>query len=98
INEILSRIGYVRNYAHISARELSLRLGMCEQYMGRVESGKIVLQMSKLLEILDICEFPVERFFSPNIREYDVDTQVYQTIIALSPDKKKHLLDFLTTE
>ena len=96
IEDILSRIGYVRNLAHLSARELSLRMGMCEQYIGRVESGKITLQMSKLLEILEICNFPVERFFSPNIMEYNTDTQLYNTILSLPADKKKHLLSFLS--
>ena len=96
IEDILARIGYVRNLAHLSARELSLRMGMCEQYIGRVESGKITLQMSKLLEILEICNFPVERFFSPNIMEYNTDTQLYNTILSLPADKKKHLLSFLS--
>ena len=96
IEDILARIGYVRNLANLSARELSLRLGMCEQYIGRVESGKITLQMSKLLEILEICNFPVERFFSPNIMEYDTDTTLYNTILSLPAEKKKHLLGFLS--
>ena len=49
IKEVLSRIGYVRNKAKLSAREVSLRIGMSAQYVAQVESGRIVLTMEKLL-------------------------------------------------
>ena len=52
IKEILSRIGYVRNQANLSARELSLRIGMSPQYIAQVESGRIVLTVEKLLKKL----------------------------------------------
>ena len=67
IKEILTRIGYVRNKAELSAREVSQRIGMSPQYVAQVESGRIVLTMEKLLQILEVCEFPIERFFSTNI-------------------------------
>ena len=98
IEDILARIGYVRNQAHLSARELSLRMGMCEQYMGRVESGKITLQMSKLLEILEICNFSIERFFSQNIRDYEIDNALCNKILSLTTNKKKNLLELLSDE
>lgn len=49
IKEILRRIGYVRNKANLSARELSLRMGMSPQYVAQLESGRIVLTVEKLL-------------------------------------------------
>lgn len=52
IKEILARIGYVRNKAGLSAREVSLRIGMSSQYVAQVESGRIVLTIEKLLQIL----------------------------------------------
>ena len=52
IKEILARIGYVRNKAGLSAREVSLRIGMSPQYVAQVESGRIVLTIEKLLQIL----------------------------------------------
>ena len=63
IKEILSRIGYVRNKANLSAREVSQRMGMSPQYVAQLESGRIVLTVEKLLQILEICEFPIDRFF-----------------------------------
>ena len=45
----------------MSAREVSLRMGMSAQYVAQLESGRIVLTVEKLLDILKICDFPVEQ-------------------------------------
>ena len=95
IKEILSRIGYVRNKANLSAREVSLRMGMSPQYVAQLESGRIVLTVEKLLLILDICEFPIERFFSHNIAEYDIDNELRFIIESLPADKKKNIIEFI---
>lgn len=93
LKEILNRIGYVRNLANLSARELSLRMGMCAQYVSKVESGKIKLTMQKLLMILEICEFPIERFFSPNIEDYNIDEELTSFIQSLPTSKKEHFIE-----
>lgn len=95
IKEILSRIGYVRNQANLSAREVSLRMGMSPQYVAQVESGRIVLTVEKLLQILEICQFPLERFFSSNIVDYQIDNQLKNLIEALPADKKQHMVALL---
>ncbi len=95
IKEILSRIGYVRNKANLSAREVSLRMGMSPQYVAQLESGRIVLTVEKLLQILEICEFPIERFFSSNIADYDVDNELKSLIESLPLIKKKNIVEFI---
>ena len=95
IKEILSRVGYVRNKANLSAREVSLRMGMSPQYVAQLESGRIVLTVEKLLQILEICEFPIERFFSSNIAEYNVDNELKLLIESLPLDKKKNIIEFI---
>ncbi|MBQ2804456.1 MAG: helix-turn-helix transcriptional regulator [Clostridia bacterium] len=95
IKEILARIGYVRNQANLSAREVSLRMGMSPQYVAQVESGRIVLTVEKLLQILEICQFPIERFFSSNIVDYQIDNQLKNLIEALPTDKKQHMVALL---
>lgn len=95
IKEVLSRIGYVRNKANLSAREVSLRMGMSPQYVAQLESGRIVLTVEKLFQILEICDFPLERFFSFNIDTYEVDTNLKELIENLSNEKKKNILEFL---
>lgn len=95
VKEILTRIGFVRNQANLSAREVSLRMGMSPQYVAQLESGRIVLTIEKLLQILEICDFSIERFFSPNIYNYNVDKELTSLIEALPLDKKKNIIEFL---
>ncbi len=95
IKEILSRIGYVRNKANLSAREVSLRMGMSPQYVAQLESGRIVLTVEKLLQILQICDFSLERFFSNNIDSYEVDKELISLVETLPIDKKKNIIGFI---
>ena len=95
IKEILTRLGYVRNKANLSAREVSLRMGMSPQYVAQLESGRIVLTVEKLLQILEICEFPIERFFSCNIADYNVDNELKALIESLPLNKKKNIIEFI---
>ena len=95
IKEILTRIGYVRNKANLSAREVSQRIGMSPQYVAQLESGRIVLTVEKLLQILEICEFPIERFFSSNIADYNIDNELKSLIESLPTDKKKNIIEFI---
>lgn len=95
IKEILLRVGYVRNQANLSAREVSLRMGMSPQYVAQLESGRIVLTVEKLLQILEICNFPIERFFSSNIEDYSVDNELKSLIESLPADKKKNIIEFM---
>ena len=95
INEILHRVGYVRNKANLSARELSLRMGMSQQYVSKLESGQIVLTVEKLLQILEICDFPIERFFSKDIDGYQLNNELYELIEKLPTEKKTHLVGII---
>ena len=91
IKEVRLRVGYVRNQAKLSARELSLRLGMSGQYVAKLESGEINLSVAKLLQILEICDFPVERFFSADIADYNENEELKKLIESLPTDKKKNI-------
>lgn len=95
IKEILTRIGYVRNKANLSAREVSQIMGMSPQYVAQLESGRIVLTVEKLLQILEICDFPIERFFSSDIADYKIDNELKTLIEALPTDKKKNIIEFI---
>lgn len=95
VNEVLARVGYVRNSANLSARELSLRMGMSPQYIAQIESGRIVLTVKKLLQILEICNFSIERFFSPNIESYENDKELQALITSLPENKKKNIIEFI---
>ena len=93
--EVLTRIGYVRNSANLSARKLSGLIGKSPQYVAQIESGRIDLTVEVLLQILEVCNFPVERFFSPNINDYKIDKELEKLIQSLPNHKKQSLIEFL---
>lgn len=64
IKDIINRLGIVRNKANLSARELSLRIGMSPQYISQIENRRITLSVEKLLDILEVCDCSLEKFFS----------------------------------
>jgi len=93
--EILTRLGYVRNSANLSARELSLRMGKSQQYVAKLERGDIVLTIENLLLILELCNFPIERFFSSDIYNYNVNIELVKLIEDLPRDKKINIIEFI---
>ncbi len=72
-----------------------MRMGMSPQYVAQLESGRIVLTVEKLLQILEICNFSIERFFSVNIADYTVDKELKDLIESLPTDKKKNIIEFI---
>lgn len=66
---------------------------MSPQYVAQLENGRIVLTVEKLLQILEICEFPIERFFSSDIADYKIDNELKTLIEALPTDKKKNIIE-----
>ncbi|MBQ8748930.1 MAG: helix-turn-helix transcriptional regulator [Clostridia bacterium] len=92
--DLLYRIGAVREKANLSARELSLRLGMSYQYMAKVESGKININLKKLLQILEICNCSIEEFLCI---DYGTNKELISLIEDLPSDTKQKLIDFLKT-
>ena len=93
--DVLARLGYVRNKAGLSQRELSLRMGMSHQYISKVERGMIGLSVEKLLDILLICNFPIGKFFYDKPDEYDNDKELLTLIKSLPNDKKSSLITFI---
>ena len=68
---------------------------MSGQYVAKLESGEINLSVAKLLQILEICDFPVERFFSADIADYNENEELKKLIESLPTDKKKNIIEFI---
>lgn len=70
-------------------------MSMSPQYVAQLENGRMVLTAEKLLQILEICDFPVERFFSSDIADYETDNELKSLIESLPTDKKKDIIEFI---
>lgn len=95
MNDVLNRIGYIRNKSNLSARELSLRLGMSPQYITKIENELWTLSVKKLLEILENCDCSFEKFAYHNIENYDIDMEILTLLKNMNKEKKEQLLAFL---
>lgn len=95
LKDILARIGYARNQANLSAREVRLRMGMSNQYITHIEAGRIKLTMDKLLQFLKICNYPLEKFFYENPNDYEKNREIAKLINSLPSDKKTHIIELL---
>lgn len=95
LKDILGRVGYIRNKANLSARELSLRMGKCHQFITYIENGRTKLNMETLLLFLEICECPIEKFFYDNMEDYERDKELNNLIKSLPSEKKDHIIGLL---
>lgn len=95
IYDVIERIGYFRNRANLSARELSLRIGKHEGYINKLESKDFNLPTKILLEIIEALNISCEEFFASNYSSYKIDNELFVTIRNLSDDRKENLLNFI---
>ena len=95
IKQVTERIGYFRNKANMSARDLSLRIGKHEGYINKLESKDFNLPVSVLLEIIDCFGISAEEFFADDYMNYGTKTKLYSLIDNLSKEKKESVISLL---
>ena len=95
-NNYLLKLTQLRTDANLSAREVSLRIGMSAQYLGQVERGRITLSVPVLLKILEVLKVSPAKFFSTS-ETYDTDIELLTCLKSLPKKKREALLNFLTT-
>ena len=95
MKDVIQRIGYFRNKANLSARELSLRLGKHDGYINKLESKDFNLPTSMLLEILEALEITPAEFFADDYANYKNDKEILDLLKTMSKDKRENLLSFI---
>ncbi len=95
INEIIQRIGYFRNKANLSARELSLRIEKHEGYINKLESKDFNLPTNMLLKIINALNITPAEFFADNYISYKNDKEILDLLKSMPNDKKENLLLFI---
>ena len=94
-NEIGLRISYFRNQKGISARELSLTIGKCDNYINKLENHNFNISANILLYILSALEVEPEEFFATNYKTFKRDNELYNLIASMPTDKKENLIQFI---
>ena len=97
LEELIERIGYIRNRANLSARKLSLALGKNAGYIHMLETNRnFAPTFETLLEILDACNTDTEEFFYYSIPAYRHDKEIIEKLRGVPEDKKEALIRLLT--
>ena len=90
---LINRLGYLRNKANLSARELSLTLGYSPAYIAKFENGDFSIPAEVLLEAIEICKSTPNEFFYNKLEDYEKDKELIDIISTLSTDSKQTLIE-----
>ena len=86
---LIDRLGFMRNRAGLSARELSQRLGYSIAYIAKFENGDFSIPAEVLLEAIEICGGTREEFFCKNLTNYEETRQLCDSYEMLSQESKE---------
>ena len=93
---LINRLGFFRNRANLSARELSLRLGCSIAYIAKFENGDFNMPSEVLLDAIEICGSTPEEFFSEDINNYLEHKELIKMYNSLSNEDKKTIKDLIS--
>ncbi len=92
---LINRLGYIRNRAGLSARELSQRLGFSIAYIAKFENGDFSIPAEVLLNAIEICGSSPAEFFSEDITSYNETKEVVERYKKLSDENKETIKDLI---
>ena len=95
IKDIISRIGYFRNRANLSAKALSLLIDKNPAYINKMERGEYEPSMRVVLEIIEACGTTPEEFFYEDITSYKIDKQTLVLFKKADENKKLAIQELL---
>lgn len=81
-NEFRERLSKLRNFKNVSAREMSLDIGLNESYINNIESGKALPSMTNFFYICDYLNISPKDFF-------DTESAAPEQLNSLIADLKK---------
>lgn len=84
---IKNRVYQIRNANKISARSLSLELGMSSEYINQLESGRLMPSLDFLINFCDYFNLSLSDFFDTEVK-YTIETkQIINELNKLSKDE-----------
>ena len=92
---LIDRLGYIRNRANLSARELSQRLGFSIAYIAKFDNGDFNMPSEVLLEAIETCGSTPEEFFHTDITKYPEHKELIEKYDKLSDESKLTIKDLM---
>ena len=94
-DDVINRLGYFRNKANLSMREMSARLGYNPQFMKTIENKSIELKVKTLLDYCEIVDISIQDFFYMGEQYNKDDKNVLELYNNLSADSKQTIIDLM---
>lgn len=93
INDLIIRIKQARERAHLSARELSIRLNKNDSYINKVESKEFCPTIDMIFKIIECCNTTPEEFFYRDFLTYQKDKHLLDYFHNLTDKQKQAILN-----
>ena len=93
---LINRLGYIRNRAKLSARELSQRLGFSIAYIAKFENGDFNIPSEVLLDAIEICGSTPQEFFCEDISKYEEHKDLLKNYEKLTQEGKDTIKDLMS--
>lgn len=92
---LIDRLGYLRNRAKLSARELSQRMDKSIAYIAKFDNGDFSIPAEVLLEAIETCGSLPEEFFWEDITKYNEQKELITTFENLSAESKETIKNLM---
>ena len=92
---IKDRIMTIRNQHNISARSLSLELGMSSEYINQVENGRLTPSLDFVLNFCDYFKISVGEFFDEKNTYPTEYKELIDELNYLNSEELKQIIDLI---
>ena len=94
LEDIIERIGILRNRTNLSARALSIAIDKNPRYINRLETQRdFIPTITVILDIIKACNSTPEEFFYQDIFEYKADKQTLNFLKTLTEKQKNAIMN-----
>lgn len=90
---IKERVSTIRNSKNISARSLSLNLGMSSEYVNQVENGRLMPSLDFIMNFCDYFNISVAEFFDETIKNPKKYQDLIQELNKMSQPELQQIID-----
>jgi len=94
-DEVITRIGYFRNKANLSARETSMRMGYNDKYINRIESKVNEMKVKTLLDFCEVVGISISEFFYSGKEYNKEDMELFELINSIPKESKQTVIDLI---
>ncbi len=91
LEEFGLRLAKLREHKGVSARQMSLEIGLNKNYINSIETGRNYPNMAHFFEICQYLNVTPQLFFQISRNSPIEQTEFFQAVINLPPQKFHHL-------